>query len=127
MSVQTTKATLPLGGFVHLAAFLANTRSHDPLRKSVLFHQHWYTPSGFTALFAPPDRDRVASCAVTFTSRVLSRIVASLRFCFAGVARRQVSGMLATPEPFRSEQNPLGAYLLPQAPTSVISVSADFR
>jgi len=31
------------------------------------------------------------------------------------------SGMLATPVSFRLSQNPLGAYHLPQAPTSVAS------
>jgi len=38
---------------------------------------------------------------------------------FADVAQRQDSGMPATPGTFRLCQNPLGAYHLPQALTSV--------
>jgi len=37
----------------------------------------------------------------------------------AAVAQRRNSGMLATPEPFRLAQSPLGADLLPQALISV--------
>jgi len=38
---------------------------------------------------------------------------------FADVAQRRVSGLFATPDPFRLNQSPLGAVHLPQAPTSV--------
>jgi len=37
----------------------------------------------------------------------------------ADVAQRRVSGLFATPDPFRLSQSPLGAFHLPQAPTSV--------
>jgi len=37
----------------------------------------------------------------------------------ADVARWRVSGLFATPDSFRLNQSPLGAGLLPQAPTSV--------
>jgi len=38
---------------------------------------------------------------------------------YAAVAQRRSYGLLATPEPFRLAQSPLGADLLPQALVSV--------
>jgi len=42
----------------------------------------------------------------------------------ADVARRRVSGLFATPDSFRLNQSPLGAYHLPQAPTTVAHTSS---
>jgi hypothetical protein len=45
----------------------------------------------------------------------------------ADIARRRNSGMLATPEMFGSNQNPLGANRLPQDLTPVASTSSPKR
>jgi len=39
----------------------------------------------------------------------------------ADIAQRRVYGLFATPVSFRLTQSPLGAVLLPQVPTSVVS------
>jgi len=48
----------------------------------------------------------------------------STLFIYADIARQRVFGLFATPVSFRLTQSPLGAYHLPQAPTTVVHDSS---